>query len=151
MCGSGVSGALPSGPELKGGVLTFFPSYNMMEAAVTRWKSTGLFDRLKSYMCEIVVEPRGSSGGANVSQSNGRKQDFNPSNDVKGSGKGTVGSTMKSKESAAISSFGFTSSSSSSGKLASDEDAVASGVVAEFESALRIHGKCLLLAVCRWV
>ena len=145
----GGGGVLPSGPELRGGVLTFFPSYNMMEAAVTRWKSTGIFDRLRNTMCEIVIEPRGSSNAGGSSQASSQKQDFRGGGDSKVSSNKSSSGPKKLESSSSISSFGFNSSSTSV-KIIAEEDAVLSGVVAEFENALRLHGKCLLLAVCRY-
>ena len=134
---------LPVGPELRGGVLLFFPSYTAMEAAVQHWTSTGLLERLKRVMGSVVMEPRGGEasqkkGTANSSGSGWGRRPY-------GRGEGTVQPTAGF---ATTTSAGHSSVTKSVGEEG-DEDRVVSGVVAEFESAIRTFGKCLLMAVCR--
>ncbi|KAJ1402048.1 hypothetical protein B484DRAFT_405534, partial [Ochromonadaceae sp. CCMP2298] len=50
----------PAPPVVKGGVLVFFPSYAVMERIITRWKESGLFDKLRNHVGKVLVEPRGS-------------------------------------------------------------------------------------------
>ena len=67
MAGQGGLGTIgtgiPMGSELKGGILVFFPSYNIMDNCVDRWKETGLLDKLSTVGGAVVVEPKGSAGG----------------------------------------------------------------------------------------
>lgn len=46
--------------NLTGGILVFFPTYGTMESAVTRWRTTGLWDDLCQVAGHIVTENKGS-------------------------------------------------------------------------------------------
>jgi hypothetical protein len=52
-------------PPVRGGVLIFFPSYAVMEAASARWKETGVYERLRGAVGSVLMEPRGS-GNTNI-------------------------------------------------------------------------------------
>lgn len=57
---------IPQGPELKGGVLVFFPSYGALESSRKHWTESGLWAKLKSVMGNIVVETRATAGAPPV-------------------------------------------------------------------------------------
>lgn len=115
--------AIPQGPELKGGVLVFFPSYGAMESCRKHWFESGLWAKLKTTIGNVVVESKGS-GGESSQASIGR------SNNVNAAAKGN-----------------FFSGEAST--IKPDENTPESAIQ-EFENAIQTTGgKCILMAVCR--
>jgi hypothetical protein len=115
--------SVPAGPELKGGVLVFFPSYGVLEGLKKRWTETGLWEKLRSVMGSIVVETKsGSVAGTD------RANHF-------GGARAESASGSKAKADVDVAS----------------SDSVAESAMAAFESAINSSGgKCVLLAVCRY-
>ena len=119
------------GPDIKGGVLVFFPSYTIMDSMISRWKEVGnpsLFERLKSIAGNIIVEPRArvdvtaATNSHDGSKSNNGKYTKNFEDKVP--------TIMDDGES-------------------NVEKELMISLVKVFESTLSINGRCLLLAVCR--
>lgn len=116
------AGTALMGPELKAGVLCFFPSYGALESSVKRWGATGMFTQLRAAMGAIITESQN---------------------------KATTGARTKPAEKENTSSaFVFGQNRPVASEPSDDRDAIV-GIIAEFEAALRQHGKCLMLAVCR--
>jgi hypothetical protein len=112
----------------KGGILVFFPSYHIMESTVERWKFTGVYDKLKSAIGYIIVEPKGSSGkNANQNDNNSSSSTNNPKKNFML--EGSVSKPNKAKN--------------------EPEDEAFNGIINEFDNAIAQIGSCLLLAVCR--
>jgi len=124
---------LPGGLNLKGGVLVFFPSYGLMEAAVDRWKQTGMYERLLFAGGGIVIEPRaGANNSADkVDQKTAWKEKYNPMKKPT-----TGGFVINTGVSAAVLADG-------------DEGKVLGGLVAELDAILASKRRCIMLAVCR--
>jgi len=127
----GRGGGSLQGPELKGGVLVFFPSYISMDTVVKRWKETSLFQKLKVVGGDIVIEPKGSMKDGGIAN---RLANTSKPNETKKAG---FGEDLKKNK---------TLDSDETGT--SDEKLLA-GVVTDFENALKSKGRCLLFAVCR--
>lgn len=49
----------PQNLQLTGGILVFFPSYQMMEQSINRWKTTDVYNRLIAVGGGVVIEPKG--------------------------------------------------------------------------------------------
>jgi hypothetical protein len=150
-----------NGPELKGGILVFFPSYGVMESCVARWQQTGLLDALRNSGGAVVVEPKGNSpspaASVNSSKSSKGKYDSGKSradrwsdSPIKKNGAFDSGSN----------SFSFVTSSTRAQPVSEEvstdaavedriTDAVLGGVISEFDAALKERGRCVLMAVCR--
>jgi hypothetical protein len=123
------------GPELKGGILVFFPSYTSMESLVKRWKETSLFQKLKIAGGDVVIEPKGNTNGG----INNRVAALTSANDTNKGGGGFGDDIKKTK---------VLDNDNSNSNGNSDEKMLA-GVVTEFEAALKSKNRCLLFAVCR--
>lgn len=158
MAGQGGTGTIgsgmPPGPELKGGILVFFPSYGVMDNCVERWQATGLLEKLRNVGGEVVVEPKGS-GTASVSardKGGGYRDKDRPI-----AGRQRDRWSESSTTDASTAGFGFASTSST--KIMDEDDgtlgggggggASLGGVIKEFEATLASRGRCVLLAVCR--
>ncbi len=128
---------IPSGLNLKGGILVFFPSYGLMESAVDRWKQTGMYERLITVGGGIIIEPRGGTVGSNVST------------DPKKVWKDKY-SFQKPKP---PTTGGFVINSSGSNNTTSnadgDEAQLISGLVSQLDATLAREKRCIMLAVCR--
>ena len=139
-------------PELKGGILIFFPSYTVMEDCIKRWKETGCWDKLKVRGSEesLVVEPRGSSNNNNSVRTSNNKNNHSDNNNNNNNSDSTVKKVSKV-------SFVNNSNSSRNRDAADDKDEAGGdgnnksfGVtMTQLESALSRFGTCLLFAVCR--
>ena len=120
---------VPKGLDLKGGILIFFPSYNLMETAVERWKQTGLYERIERVGGGIVIESR--MGEVNKSSYKANSNDlYNP---VK---KSTAGCFVMNGGGQSVNDV-------------NDEAKILGGLVKEFESNLSSNRRCIMLAVCR--
>ena len=147
MAGQGGMGTIgtgmPPGPELKGGILVFFPSYGVMNNCVDRWKETGMLDKLGNVGGSVVVEPKGSNAGPASARAKPQV--------VK---KGDRWSDSSGGEVTGPKGFGFTSSAAPKAAAIDEDDdgsgAVLGGVIKEFEATLSSRGRCVLLAVCRY-
>lgn len=118
------------GPDIKGGVLVFFPSYTIMDSMISRWKEVGnpsLYERLKLIAGNIIVEPRARSEVKNTTNFRDNK-----SSDGKYGGK-----NIDDKVPVIIDD------------ISTEEKELMLSLVKTFESALSANGRCLLLAVCR--
>lgn len=121
----GSSLMIPPGPELKGGVLVFFPSYGALESCRKHWVDSGLWARLKAVMGNVVVESKG--GGGNVLSAN------------------KVGGAYNARSSGSVEKDDYFGG----GGAKPDENTPESAIV-EFENAIQASGgKCVLMAVCR--
>jgi hypothetical protein len=141
--GIGTIGAgIPLGPELKGGILVFFPSYGVMNSCVDRWKESGMLEKLGNVGGSVVVEPKGSNAGP----ANARAK-------PQGVKRGDRWSDSSGAEVTGPKGFGFSSSSAPKAPTVDEDDegsgAVLGGVIKEFEATLSSRGRCVLLAVCR--
>ena len=117
-----------SSKGIKGGILVFFPSYPLMANFCDRWKQTGLYDRLKSVVGSLLVEPRG----------NGKQQTHQHLDE---SGEEFPASSKKS---------GFMTVSNKKGAdNSSTVDDSSHSIVDQFDKAIAQYGGCVLLAVCR--
>lgn len=121
---------VPGGDALDGGILVFFPSYSVMEKNVMRWKSTQLYNQLVALVGAVIVEPKGSNN------------DRNNNNSHKTPGKSTNFVTTNFKPKSIATDIETSASAS---------DDLLSGVLGEFNTAMRVHKGCLLFAVCRFV
>ena len=115
---------IPEGPELKGGVLIFVPSYGVLDSLKSRWVETGLWEKLRSVMGTIVVES---------------KQNIAPSNsDLKvpyGNKKTTISFSGGNETDTAV----------------SPANALVESSIALFDNAIKgSGGRAILLAVCRF-
>ena len=139
----------PSDPPLLGGVLVFFPSYLVMEKTLERWKQTDLYARLVGVGGAILVEPKSGGIVSNTSSnsSNNNGNGVNSSNNKYNNSNDNIAKKkMNSLE------FNFSSSSSvSKNNPMDEEDAEISTLKTQFEELIRVNGKCILLAVCRYV
>ncbi len=143
MAGSGSAGmalppgcSIPTGAQLKGGVLVFFPSYSLMDAFVAHWRASGLYDRLRNLVGAVIVEPRGSG----KDNSKGGPPD-DPTAKAPGPPKSTTTNFMASTT--------VRKKSAETGSGGEVEDAAVQGVLGEFEAAMKSFGGCVLMAVCR--
>lgn len=121
---SGVS--VPTGPELRGGVLVFFPSYSLLESIKRRWQQTSIWDKLNAAMGSIVAESKNGTASA-PTRKVANYRDFSESS--------------------------ASAPSQSTGKSAAFDPSAGSelGAYELFERAVEANGgRCLLLAVCRW-
>ena len=135
--GRGGNSHLPPGLDCKGGVLVFFPSYGLMEAAVERWKHIGIYARLEEAGGGVLIEPR--AGAAMKNTANDKKaiyrEKYQPSkNPQQAGGFMTARVSQQQQESAAADS---------------DEVKLIGGLVAELDAILTSHRRCIMLAVCR--
>ena len=105
------SSTIPAGPELKGGVLIFFPSYGALESSRKHWTDSGLWAKLKSLMVNIVVEAKSGSAVPSANR-NSRVDDK---------------------------AFGFMDESSTN--MNSGHNSAAESTIAEFERSLQSTGK----------
>lgn len=139
-------------PELRGGILIFFPSYGVMEESIRRWRETGLWDRLKVHGAEdsLVVEPR---GGSNISSARSSGAGHSATSSTTG-GENT-NNLKKTQKVSFINNnnsgvHSGTGSSGGGGDRSRDDDSKAFGeTMIQLESALKRFGTCLLFAVCR--
>ena len=131
ICQNMIGGRMNDGtrhPKLDGGVLVFFPSYGTLENTSARWKDSGLWNQLSLVMGKIVSETQAfsTSSQPNVRFSNNRSFTSHE-------GSGNRRTPRRSD-----------------GEQIDDKDQnIIKGLVEEFEGALAIHKKCLMLAVCR--
>ena len=106
--GSNNVGRIPPGPELKGGVLVFFPSYGALESCRKHWAESGLWAKLKSTMGYIVLESKSGGGSGNNSSSinsnqNNKSNFFSEQNNQgTGSGAGADAGNTAATESAIV-------------------------------------------------
>lgn len=112
----------------KGGVLVFFPSYSIMENTIERWKFSGIYDKLKSAIGYIIVEPKGSGSSVSIND------------------KTKASSSDKGKN---PNSFMIGDSYRTTKKVQDAEEESFNSIVSEFDNAIARVGSCLLLAVCR--
>ena len=133
MDGHGGAGCTVKGPQLLGGILTFFPSYSAMESVTERWTQTGLMEKLKNMIGGVIVEPKGS---AMVSSSFPSKA-FPVKNNITSQWK----SNFVNNNSSTVRSDNTNSDNTNDGSV--------NTVIQEFEKILKERGRCLLLAVCR--
>lgn len=144
---------VPTGPDMKGGVLVFFPSYSVMENTIERWKETNIYEKLESICCAIVIEPKGSSSASTRSQA--AKPGFAgaSSNKSKGSWGGKKlayeDDTVKKPKVSFTGSANKTPAPSSTGDADAESQVAMGALIAEFDAALAKHGNCMLMAVCR--
>lgn len=124
--GSGLMLTAPELSSIRGGVLVFFPSYGLLDAALERWKATGLFQKIAQIAGAVVVETKAKSAKPADAQTS-----FNNSTTEQAFGVIT-GKKGKSLE----------------GADGQDENVL--GLVAEFESAIASKGSCILFGVCRF-
>lgn len=115
-------------PELTGGILIFFPSYGSMDNVISRWKESGLYNKLAVAGGGIVIEPKGVSSTASARAKSEPKKP--PTNNKK---------------------ISFLDPKTTAVESSDDPDTthMLHGVVGEFESTLRMSRRCILLAVCR--
>ncbi len=114
---------IPEGPELKGGVLIFVPSYGVLESLKSRWVETGLWEKLRSVMGTIVVESKQNSAL------------LNSENKIPYSKKATVS---------------FSGGNEADNSVSAANTAVENSI-ALFDSAIKgSGGRAILLAVCRF-
>jgi hypothetical protein len=154
--------------SVKGGVLVFFPSYAVMDSVAAHWRQSGVFDRLRSVVGSVLVEPSASAGGGAVAS----QARTNTGNSSGGGGRGqgySGGSSSGSFSSGAsfmlgggggsgsIASGGYSKGKGKgkSSSLDEDGDADAKGadefrsIVGLFEHSIKTYSGCVLLAVCR--
>lgn len=150
---------VPTGPDMKGGLLVFFPSYSVMENTVDRWKETNIFEKLESICCAVIIEPKGSSSANTRSQLTQKQSNSGQSSSSFNENKNWGASKKLSYEddsaTAKKAKVSFTSGPSKSTLPpgvgdADKEGQVAMGaLIADFDAALAKHGNCMLMAVCR--
>lgn len=124
-------------PELRGGVLVFFPSYGMMEQAAKRWHLSGVWNRLVSAIGAVVMEEKGGGGGGQPRSAVGSSPSTNGS-----------GGKYGTKATNAYQEVEYN-------EHALEDDAPTQGnrnvdtTIVKFEQALSGNRSCMLLAVCR--
>eukprot|EP00981_Chlorochromonas_danica_P004720 scaffold954_cov173-Ochromonas_danica.AAC.6 len=117
---------------IRGGVLVFFPAYNLLDSTIERWKFTGLYKQLQAIGGAVIVESKGSSS----SGGNGEMMTtINKPNYQKG-------------DSYEMVKRGSSSSSSSNADDEVEQESL-QGLIAQFETVIKHKGSCILLAVCR--
>lgn len=117
-------------PELKGGILVFFPSYGVLESTAKFWQQSSIWTDLEAVAGRVVMEPRGSQGAQTQSRSASTSRDRSD--------------PVKPNSNFVTSRLGPDPSAGT------DDGQVLGGVIAEFEDALsQDSGRCILLAVCR--
>lgn len=131
-----------TGPQLRGGVLVFFPSYSAMDDATDRWKVTGIWERLRECCHAIVTESKGPNKHTSTSTSSS-KNFHNTHLDPKTSHNTKISFTENdsSKRVPIIDEINDTSSE--------PEKAQISALISEFDDSLKRFGSCMLIAVCR--
>eukprot|EP01038_Epipyxis_sp_PR26KG_P008177 gene8177-11062_t len=124
---------IPAGQELRGGILVFFQSYAAMESMIKRWTDNGIYNKIKSIVGAIVVEPKSTTNhqtknnkSFDSTQYKNNKNDYNES-------KNKTKQIFDDYE-----SNGFDSAQQ-----------VLTGVMQEFEHNLSVFGSCILMAVSR--
>jgi hypothetical protein len=130
---------IPSGKELKGGILVFFPSYTWMDNLIERWKGTGVLEQLRLLAGHIMIEPK---SGATKDAVVGKKSDFK--NSSAGSGSFMTSTVLHSKPTHSAVETGR-----GDGSDRADGEDVMKGLVGQFDSVIAKHGTCILFAVCR--
>lgn len=140
----------------QGGVLVFFPSYRLMEHAVERWKHTGLYVQLQDVMKHVILEPRASKG---IDQKNGAQNwKNNKKNKQKQHSKLSYGEDDSDDELRKPAKTNFMLQDqpvkpkkvvAAGGEEEEEDEVTYQNMVAEFDSTIARHGRCLLLAVCR--
>ena len=134
----------PPSVPVRGGVLIFFPSYGVMETIATRWKETGVFDKLRAAVGSILMEPKGSGnttiGSNNNTYNNKKSSNYNSNN---------TSNTIQQPN------FMLSGGTSKSKSLTTEEDEGESSaefrnIVGQFEHSIKTYGGCVLLAVCRY-
>lgn len=149
--------SVPTGPDMKGGILVFFPSYSVMENTVDRWKETHIFEKLESICCAVVIEPKGSSSASARSQltqsSNSTGFNGNTANKSKTWGSKKLSyeeeSTFKKPRVSFTSGPNKPAASAGAGDADAESQVAMGALIAEFDTALAKHGNCMLMAVCR--
>ena len=162
--GTGTIGAgIPPGAELKGGILVFFPSYGVMNNCVDRWKETGMLDKLSNVGGAVVIEPKGSGLGVGTGTGtgvNGKEKGGSRRGDRWNDSSSSSSSSASSNNNSDVGGFQFSTSSNRSTVKSIDDDdsgdngiagAALGGVIKEFEATLASRGRCVLLAVCRYL
>jgi hypothetical protein len=130
-------------PRLNGGVLVFFPSYGTMETASSRWKESGLWAQLTQVMGKVVAETQSKkSNWTNKSHVSNSYVPYDRNE------KWTAGGAKQSHWKSAGTKQPAGQNRNRDTDKDTDKDVVA-GIIQDFEGALALHGKCLLLAVCR--
>lgn len=148
--------AIPQGPELRGGILVFYPSYSAMEGFIQHWEKSGMLDKMRNIVGAIVVEPRGSGKTATTE---GKTSNSNSGSGGGGGSGGFVtdsqrwgdGSSLRNSNNFMTSHIKKVPTTASPDVVADVEDPSVRGVIGEFESAMQRFGGCLLMAVCRFV
>lgn len=115
--------------RVNGGRLVFFPSYTLMDSMLERWKETGIFENLRACCGAVVVEVRAAKSRSSASASSS--------------------SSNRQRTSAPAATSKAKSVATDEDGDSDDERATLENVVSEFDTALRRHSSCLLLAVCR--
>jgi hypothetical protein len=133
-------------PVVRGGVLIFFPSYAAMESTCARWRESGVYDRLRSAVGSVLMEPKGSSSAANNSA---------PQKVGAGMRYSTSGGVTYGNNASASNNFMFSGGKKAKSAAGDDDDNAEEGgaefrsIVGQFEHAIKTYGGCVLLAVCR--
>ena len=140
MLGRGGAGGVPGGPKLDGGVLVFFVSYGVMSNVEARWRHTGLWDTLVHLGGSVIVEPSAADGKSKTK-----------ANDVKRKPNASLpGKRLDSPLRKGGGMSKTMGSNASTGEMnAEEEDDGVKSFMQQFEIAVKTHGRCLLLAVCR--
>ena len=115
-----------------------------METIATRWKETGVFDKLRAAVGSILMEPKGSGNttiGSNNNTYNNKKSSNYYSNETS--------NTIQQPN------FMLSGGTSKSKSLTTEEDEGESSaefrnIVGQFEHSIKTYGGCVLLAVCRY-
>lgn len=136
--------------ELTGGVLVFFPSYDVMDRQLSRWRTTGVYEQLERIGGAVIVEPRGTTAGgpAAGSGTSGQQQQMD------GRGKGgyypkkvVSGAGLTSNGSGGSSTSGmFGSNDNSATELQLEENQIKS-LVTQLDKVLITKKRCIMMAV----
>ena len=130
---------LPVGLNLEGGILVFFPSYNVMENTLSRWKHTGMYERLLKAGGGIIVEPRAGANTFNINAIENTKKTWNEKYNFKKPARGGFD----------LNGNGNTADSNTAAAADGDEAKLMTGLVAQLDSILAKEKRCIMLAVCR--
>lgn len=105
-----------------------------MENTVERWKFVGIYDRMLQLMKQVIAEPKSGK----------------PANDGKGKPSGASGNNS------AAAKKNFMLGDGDIGGLrarddSSEEEVAYQSIVTDFDKTIAQRGRCLLLAVCRYI
>lgn len=130
--------------ELNGGVLVFFPSYDVMERTTNRWRASGIYEQLERVGGAIILEPRGAAGGAAAgggSSSSSSKEHGN-----KGRG-GYSGYPKKVAPVATSGMFGSDENAEDSAAAIQMEENQIKSLVSQLDRVLLTEKRCIVMAV----